>query len=39
MRSPPSVGVIGLGLIGTAVAHWLTATGDAPQLKDVSVIE
>jgi 2-hydroxy-3-oxopropionate reductase len=30
-----SVGVIGLGLIGTALAHRLTATGDAPLVFDV----
>ena len=30
-----SVGVIGLGLIGTALAHRLIATGDAPLVFDV----
>ena len=30
-----SVGVIGLGLIGSALAHRLTATGDAPLVFDV----
>jgi 3-hydroxyisobutyrate dehydrogenase-like beta-hydroxyacid dehydrogenase len=31
-----SVGVIGLGLIGSALAHRLTRTGDAPLVFDVN---